>query len=166
MERRIVFRHAVQTLAQNERYPLLITSLDTTRLDDVASGTLHAPHADQARLGFAIAHLLDASAPAPTDLAPEQQALAARWAELLGSARKPLIIAGNGARSLALIEAASNIARALKGRGQAVELARKAVPHVQAAARSVGAAAREASPLRDPKGFARNVRDRISGKSE
>jgi NADH-quinone oxidoreductase subunit G len=114
---------AVQTLAQNERYPLLITSLDSTRLDDVASGTLHAPHADQARLGFAIAHLLDGSAPALTDLAPEQQALAASWAALLGSAKKPLIIAGTGARSQALLEAASNIARALKGRGQAVELA-------------------------------------------
>lgn len=135
---------AVQTLAQNERYPLLITSLDATRLDDVASGTLHAPHADQARLGFAIAHLLDGTAPAPTDLAPEQQALATRWAELLGSARKPLIIAGNGARSLALIEAASNIARALKGRGQAVELAL-----VAQEANSLGLAmlARDAAPL-------------------
>ncbi len=135
---------AVQTLAQNQRYPLLITSLDTTRLDDVASGTLHAPHADQARLGFAIAHLLDGTAPAPTDLAPEQQALATRWAELLGSARKPLIIAGNGARSLALIEAASNIARALKGRGQAVELAL-----VAQEANSLGLAmlARDAAPL-------------------
>ena len=94
---------AVQTLAQNQRYPLLITSLDATRLDDVASSTLHAPHADQARLGFAIAHLLDASAPAPTDLAPEQQALAASWATLLGNAKKPLIIAGTGARSQALL---------------------------------------------------------------
>ncbi len=61
--------------------------------------------------------------PALTDLAPEQQALAASWATLLGNAKKPLIIAGTGARSQALLEAASNIARALKGRGQAVELA-------------------------------------------
>ena len=55
---------AVQTLGQNERYPLLITSLDTTRLDDVAADKLHAPYADQARLGFAIANLLDPAAPA------------------------------------------------------------------------------------------------------
>ncbi|USV59152.1 NADH-quinone oxidoreductase subunit NuoG [Aeromonas encheleia] len=114
---------AVQTLAQNDRYPLLITSLDQTRLDDVASGTLHAPHADQARLGFAIAHLLDGSAPTPHDLSADQQALATRWAELLGNAKKPLIIAGSGARSQALLEAASNIARALKGRAQEVSLA-------------------------------------------
>ncbi|MGL5811984.1 MAG: NADH-quinone oxidoreductase subunit NuoG [Aeromonas sp.] len=135
---------AVQTLGQNERYPLLITSLDSTRLDDVASGTLHAPHADQARLGFAIAHLLDGSAPALTDLSPEQQALAAQWAELLGNAKKPLIIAGSGARSQVLLEAASNIARALKGRGQTVEIAL-----VAQEANSLGLAmlAQDAAPL-------------------
>ncbi|MCF5871353.1 NADH-quinone oxidoreductase subunit NuoG [Aeromonas veronii] len=114
---------AVQTLGQNERYPLLITSLDTTRLDDVAADKLHAPYADQARIGFAIANLLDPSAPAVADLCPEQQAQAARWAELLGNAKKPLIIAGSSARDVALLEAASNIARALKGRGQEANIA-------------------------------------------
>ncbi|MFM5294723.1 NADH-quinone oxidoreductase subunit NuoG [Aeromonas veronii] len=114
---------AVQTLGQNERYPLLITSLDTTRLDDVAADKLHAPYADQARIGFAIANLLDPAAPAVADLGPELQAQATRWAELLGNARKPLIIAGSSARDVALLEAASNIARALKGRAQEVSIA-------------------------------------------
>lgn len=114
---------AVQTLGQNERYPLLITSLDTTRLDDVAADKLHAPYADQARLGFAIANLLAPSAPAVADLCPELQAQATRWAELLGNARKPLIIAGSSARDVALLEAASNIARSLKGRGQEASIA-------------------------------------------
>ncbi|MGR1224434.1 NADH-quinone oxidoreductase subunit NuoG [Aeromonas veronii] len=114
---------AVQTLGQNERYPLLITSLDTTRLDDVAADKLHAPYADQARIGFAIANLLDPSAPAVADLCPELQAQATRWAELLGNARKPLIIAGSSARDVALLEAASNIARALKGRGLEASIA-------------------------------------------
>ncbi|MGY3898010.1 NADH-quinone oxidoreductase subunit G [Aeromonas veronii] len=114
---------AVQTLGQNERYPLLITSLDNTRLDDVAADKLHAPYADQARLGFAIANMLDNAAPAIADLSAEQQAQAARWAELLGNAKKPLIIAGSSARSVALVEAASNIARALKGRGLEASIA-------------------------------------------
>ncbi|WP_429147317.1 NADH-quinone oxidoreductase subunit NuoG [Aeromonas veronii] len=114
---------AVQTLGQNERYPLLITSLDTTRLDDVAADKLHAPYADQARIGFAIANLLDPSAPAVADLCPELQAQATRWAELLGNAKKPLIIAGSSARDVALLEAASNIGRALKGRGQEASIA-------------------------------------------
>ncbi|MCF5850041.1 NADH-quinone oxidoreductase subunit NuoG [Aeromonas veronii] len=114
---------AVQTLGQNERYPLLITSLDTTRLDDVAADKLHAPYADQARLGFAIANLLDPSAPAVADLCPELQAQATRWAELLGNTKKPLIIAGSSAHDVALLEAASNIARALKGRGLEASIA-------------------------------------------
>lgn len=114
---------AVQTLGQNERYPLLITSLDTTRLDDVAADKLHAPYADQARIGFAIANLLDPSAPTVADLCPELQAQAARWAELLGNAKKPLIIAGSTTRDVALLEAASNIARALKGRGLEANIA-------------------------------------------
>ncbi|MGL6413860.1 NADH-quinone oxidoreductase subunit NuoG [Aeromonas veronii] len=114
---------AVQTLGQNERYPLLITSLDNSRLDDVAADRLHAPYADQARLGFAIANLLDNAAPAIADLSAEQQAQAARWAELLSNAKKPLIIAGSSARSVALVEAASNIARALKGRGLEASIA-------------------------------------------
>ncbi|HHQ4627246.1 NADH-quinone oxidoreductase subunit NuoG [Aeromonas veronii] len=114
---------AVQTLGQNERYPLLITSLDTTRLDDVAADKLHAPYADQARIGFAIANLLDPSAPAVADLCPELQAQATRWAELLGNAKKPLIIAGSSARDVALLEAASNIGRALKGRGLEASIA-------------------------------------------
>ncbi|MGY3852720.1 NADH-quinone oxidoreductase subunit NuoG [Aeromonas aquatilis] len=114
---------AVQTLGQNERYPLLITSLDTTRLDDVAADKLHAPYADQARLGFAIANLLDPSAPAVADLCPELQAQATRWAKLLGNARKPLIIAGSTACDVTLVEAASNIARTLKGRGLEASIA-------------------------------------------
>lgn len=77
----------------------------------------------QARLGFAIANLLDPAAPAVSDLCPEQQAQATRWAELLGNARKPLIIAGSSACDVALLEAASNIARALKGRAQEVSIA-------------------------------------------
>ncbi|MBW3777944.1 NADH-quinone oxidoreductase subunit NuoG [Aeromonas veronii] len=135
---------AVQTLGQNERYPLLITSLDTTRLDDVAADKLHAPYADQARIGFAIANLLDPAAPAVADLCPEQQAQATRWAELLGNARKPLIIAGSSARDVALLEAASNIARALKGRGQEASIAL-----VGQETNSLGLAMLGAQPLTD-----------------
>ncbi len=89
----------------------------------MAADKLHAPYADQARLGFAIANLLDPAAPAVADLGPEQQAQAIRWAELLGNAKKPLIIAGSSARHVALVDAASNIARALKGRGLEASIA-------------------------------------------
>lgn len=113
---------AVQTVAQGELHPLLLTSLDVTRLDDVAAGCYRGSWDDQARLGFAIAHLLDPSAPAVTDLASNDAALASSWATLLGNAKKPLVIAGCSAQSPYLLQAAANIARALKGRGQAVGL--------------------------------------------
>ncbi len=43
--------------------PLFVTNVDDTRTDDIAAWT-SAPVEDQARLGFAIAHALDDSAPA------------------------------------------------------------------------------------------------------
>lgn len=37
-------------------YPLFVTHVDETRLDDVAAWSYRAPVVEQARLGFAIAH--------------------------------------------------------------------------------------------------------------
>ncbi|MGY3927632.1 NADH-quinone oxidoreductase subunit NuoG [Aeromonas simiae] len=114
---------AVATLGQHDRWPLLITGTHPSRLDDVAEATWHGAPVDQARLGFAIAHQLCGSAPAVTDLDETTAALAHQWAELLAGAKKPLIIAGAQARTPALIEAAANLSRALKQRGQEAELA-------------------------------------------
>ena len=54
-----------------------------TRLDDVATNTYHAAPDDVARLGFAIAHLLDESAPEVPDLPADLAALAAEIAQAL-----------------------------------------------------------------------------------
>ncbi|MFR9721010.1 NADH-quinone oxidoreductase subunit NuoG [Aeromonas diversa] len=114
---------AVATLGQFDRWPLLITGTHGSRLDDAAEATWHGAPVDQARLGFAIAHQLSAEAPAVIDLDEASATLARHWAELLAGAKKPLIIAGTQARTPALIEAAANLARALKARGQEAELA-------------------------------------------
>jgi NADH-quinone oxidoreductase subunit G len=45
---------AISNIGQNERFPLYLTSIDSTRLDDVATLKYHADYADQARLGFAV----------------------------------------------------------------------------------------------------------------
>jgi NADH-quinone oxidoreductase subunit G len=113
---------AIQTIGQNARYPLLQTSLDTTRLDDVAEVTFHGAYDDQARIGFALAHLLDATAPAVEDLSASEQATALRMYQQLVSAKRPLVIAGTSTGSLALLDAAGNVAKALKQREQAVSL--------------------------------------------
>ncbi|CAO96255.1 NADH-quinone oxidoreductase subunit NuoG [Erwinia tasmaniensis] len=108
---------AILNIGQNAKYPLFVTNVDETRLDDIAAWSYRAPVEDQARLGFAIAHQLDASAPAVSDL---DKALAGKIdviVQALAGARKPLIISGTHAGSEAMIQAAANVAKALKGRG-------------------------------------------------
>lgn len=105
---------AVKNIGQHALNPLFIASLAETKLDDVAEECVHAAPDDLARIGFAVAHALDASAPAVEGLDSEALELAQRIANALLAAKRPLIIAGTSLGSKALIEAAANIAKALK----------------------------------------------------
>ncbi|KTB63491.1 NADH dehydrogenase [Pseudomonas fluorescens] len=105
---------AVKNIGQHALNPLFIASLAETKLDDIAEECVHAAPDDLARLGFAVAHALDASAPAVDGLDTEAVELAQRIADALLAAKRPLIIAGTSLGSKALIEAAANIAKALK----------------------------------------------------
>lgn len=105
---------AVKNIGQHALNPLFIASLAETKLDDVAEECVHAAPDDLARIGFAVAHALDASAPAVDGLDSEALELAKRIADALLAAKRPLIIAGTSLGSKALIEAAANIAKALK----------------------------------------------------
>ena len=107
---------AVQNVAQDALNPLFIASVAATRLDDVAAECVHAAPADLARLGFAVAHAIDPSAPAVSGLDREAAELAQRIADALLAAKRPLIVSGASLGSQALIEAAANIAGALKNR--------------------------------------------------
>lgn len=107
---------AVQNVAQHASYPLFIASVDVTRLDDVATETVQAAPADLARLGFAVAHAIDPSAPAVSGLDSEAEQLAQRIAAALLAGKRPLIVAGTSLGNQALLEAAGNIAQALKNR--------------------------------------------------
>ncbi|MCK9799287.1 NADH-quinone oxidoreductase subunit NuoG [Pseudomonas sp. MAFF 302030] len=110
---------AVKNIGQHALNPLFIASLAETKLDDVAEECVHAAPDDLARIGFAVAHALDASAPAVEGLDSEALELAKRIADALLAAKRPLIIAGTSLGSKALIEAAANIAKALKLREKA-----------------------------------------------
>ncbi|WP_315337838.1 NADH-quinone oxidoreductase subunit NuoG [Pseudomonas grimontii] len=105
---------AVKNIGQHALNPLFIASLAETKLDDIAEECVHAAPDDLARIGFAVAHALDASAPAVEGLDTEAVELAQRIADALLAAKRPLIIAGTSLGSKALIEAAANIAKALK----------------------------------------------------
>jgi NADH-quinone oxidoreductase subunit G len=105
--------HAVRDALQDAKGPLFIASPAATHLDDVATRTYRAAPNDVARLGFAIAHLLDENAPAVPDLPAVLRALADDIAQALKKAARPLVISGPSCNNQAVIEAAANVARAL-----------------------------------------------------
>jgi NADH-quinone oxidoreductase subunit G len=113
---------AVRNAAQQERSPLFIATPDATRLDDVATCMFRGAPADLARLGFAVAHEIDGASAAVPDLSDDIGVLARQIAEALGNAKRPLIVTGTGCASAAVIQAAANIAWALRGVGRPAEL--------------------------------------------
>ncbi|WP_271407709.1 NADH-quinone oxidoreductase subunit NuoG [Pseudomonas sp. Q1-7] len=107
---------AVQNVAQDALNPLFIASVAATRLDDVAAESVHAAPADLARIGFAVAHAIDPSAPAVEGLESDAAELVKRIADALLAAKRPLVVSGASLGEKAVIEAAANIASALKNR--------------------------------------------------
>ena len=108
---------AILNIGQRAKHPLFVTNVDNTRLDDIAAWTYRAPVEDQARLGFAIAHALDNNAPAVDGIDRDLQNKIDVIVQALAGAKKPLIISGTNAGSADVIQAAANVAKALKGRG-------------------------------------------------
>lgn len=104
---------AVREAVQDERGPLFIAAAHATRLDDIATLTDHAAPDDLARLGFAVAHLLDPRFPAVADLDPRQQVSAEAIAADLKEAQRPLVVAGFTHGSSTIVQAAANVAFAL-----------------------------------------------------
>ncbi|MDE1905173.1 MAG: NADH-quinone oxidoreductase subunit NuoG [Rhodospirillales bacterium] len=112
----------VRLLAGETRSPLFIATPAATRLDDIACATLRAAPADVARLGFAVAACIDPASPAvaglTTDLATQAETIAAA----LLVAERPLIVSGTEAGEDSVIQAAANIALALRTRGKSAAL--------------------------------------------
>lgn len=93
--------------------PLFLAVPCSTKLDEVATLTYRAAPDDIARLGFAVAHALNAEAPAVTDLPSEVQTLVNGIAAALQGAKRPLVVAGASLGYEPLIQAAANVAWAL-----------------------------------------------------
>ena len=96
---------------QDARGPFFIAASAPTQLDDIATETYVAAPDDIARLGFAVAHELDISAPAPQDLPDAVKERARKIAEALQAAKSPLVVCGGSEEA---IHAAANIAEALR----------------------------------------------------
>jgi NADH-quinone oxidoreductase subunit G len=112
----------VRLLAGDVRSPLFVATPAATRLDDIAQTALRAAPADIARLGFAVAACIDAAAPAVAGLSAELAAQARAVADALLAAERPLIVSGVEAGEETVIQAAANIAAALRARGKSCAL--------------------------------------------
>jgi NADH-quinone oxidoreductase subunit G len=109
---------AVRDAACDHVSPLFIAAPFATRLDDVATERVCAAPDDIARLGFAIAHAIDANAAAVRDLSTETTAQVERIATALQRASRPLVVAGVACGSEAVLGAAEAVARALAATGR------------------------------------------------
>jgi NADH-quinone oxidoreductase subunit G len=114
--------NAVREAAQGQSGPLFIATLAHTKLDDAARQIFRGTPDEIARLGFAVAHALDAEAPAVPDLSEPMRALADTIAQALKTAERPLIVSGMSCGDAGVIEAAANVAWALCRTGRAAEL--------------------------------------------
>jgi NADH-quinone oxidoreductase subunit G len=114
--------HAAREAVQDAKGPLFLAVPNATKLDDVATGTYRAAPVELARLGFAVAHEIDAQAPDVPGIPDHVRALAGRIAGTLKSARQPLIVSGPSLRSESIIRAAANVAGALCRAGKPAAL--------------------------------------------
>jgi NADH-quinone oxidoreductase subunit G len=112
----------VRILAGDVRSPLFVVTPAATRLDEIAQAALRAAPADIARLGVAVAACIDPAAPVVADLSADLAAQARAIADALLAAERPLIVSGIEADDESVIQAAANIAIALRARGKAVAL--------------------------------------------
>ncbi len=113
---------AVREVLQGATGPFYSATVDATKLDDVATKTLHAAPQDIARLGFAIANAIDPAAAHVVDLDQATAELANEIAAALKGATKCVVLSGPSLRSQELINATANVAFALQRAGKAVQL--------------------------------------------
>jgi NADH-quinone oxidoreductase subunit G len=112
----------VRDMIQDDRGPLFIATTHGTPLDVEATEVYHAAPQDIARLGFAVAHRLEESAPAIPGLSDAVDSLAQKIAEQLAGSERPLVMAGVHGGSREVLEAAVNVACALHHKNPNTEI--------------------------------------------
>lgn len=107
---------AAREIVQDKKGPLFIATVTNTKLHDLATGTFHAAPDDIARLGYAVANLLDSSLPRVKNLPPAAEQFAREVADSLLAAKRPVIISGMSCDCSTVIKAAANVAWSLQKR--------------------------------------------------
>lgn len=104
---------AAREIIQDKKGPLFVATVSETKLHEIATGTFHAAPDDIARLGYAVANILDPSMPAVKNLSQGAADFARRIADALLASKRPVIISGMSCDCATVIKAAANVAWAL-----------------------------------------------------
>lgn len=102
--------------------PLFLVAPHPTKLEDVAAEHVCAAPDDIASLGLAVAAAIDDNARRVEGLRPELSRWAEQIAERLRKAKRPVILSGTGAGSVAIMRAAAAVAWALASRCEKSQL--------------------------------------------
>jgi NADH-quinone oxidoreductase subunit G len=108
----------ITRIKRREPSALWIATTHATKLDAVAAETHRAAPDDLVRLALAIAHEADNEAPAVPGLGENELEVARRWAAALSAGDAPLVVAGCSSGSLELVQAAAQLAAALRRAGE------------------------------------------------
>ena len=111
---------AAREIMQDKKGPLFVATVTETKLDNIATKTFRAAPQDIARLGFAVANLIDQSATQVSNLSDDEKTLADLIAKSLLSSERPVIISGTSCQSDAVLKAAAQVAWALHKRNKKV----------------------------------------------
>jgi NADH-quinone oxidoreductase subunit G len=90
--------------------------VEVTKLDEIATQTYRASPDSIARLGFAIAHMINPASPGVENLSEDEGILAQQIATALATAKNPVIISGCSSGSESVLRAVANLSQALCGR--------------------------------------------------
>lgn len=134
---------AVREVVQNTTGPIYLIATHGTKLDDIATRTKYAAPDDIARFGFNLAQEISHATSESQVSAPSDDLTKSIIRDLL-EAKKPLVVSGTSLYNTSVIQAAANIAYALKDKGKDAGLV-YAVPEVN----SMGMAMLEEKNLGD-----------------
>ncbi|XRX42494.1 MAG: NADH-quinone oxidoreductase subunit NuoG [Buchnera aphidicola (Eriosoma harunire)] len=105
-------------IENQEKYPLFITHVDETKLDDVAVFNYKAPIINQVQFVMSIANTLDPKCPGVVGVLNSVVVkLVTNVVNVLLNSKKPLVISGSHSGSQLLIQSAFNVALSLSKRG-------------------------------------------------
>ncbi|TVZ28644.1 NADH dehydrogenase subunit G [Gillisia sp. Hel_I_86] len=108
---------ATREVVQEATGPFYVATINTTKLDEIATQSYYAHPDDIARLAYNVANTIDGQLPS-VENDKKTQRLASSVAEAMLNAKKPLIVAGTSLYNEAIVQAAATLAFALKAQGK------------------------------------------------